>query len=222
MANAETSADLDRVLREAQTAAALPRNAERLLLEEQATAEAISRRDESMANIMRGRQLRSPYGPDARAEAAEQAAQAETESAERLDELNAVRLPIDPEGQAAPLADRSGNFAINSEVAGTGGVGIDSSNSTEAGEPAQTAEEAGVVSPMQQPAPTAAPAKITRGNQPVEPPADGASSAEIPENWQDLPWPERRSLAAQFATTPVKNSDDANAAIEAELKRREA
>lgn len=46
------------------------------------------------------------------------------------------------------------------------------------------------------------------------------ASITIPEAWRDLTWQERRSLASQLTDEPVKNGDDANAAIELELERR--
>jgi len=45
---------------------------------------------------------------------------------------------------------------------------------------------------------------------------------EIPEDWASLPWPQRRALAALLTDKPVKSAADAEAAITAELDRREA
>ncbi|HEX2554233.1 MAG TPA: hypothetical protein VHL98_11055 [Microvirga sp.] len=42
----------------------------------------------------------------------------------------------------------------------------------------------------------------------------------IPENWRELPWQQKRSLASQVSDGPVRNGDDADKAIEAELERR--
>lgn len=50
-----------------------------------------------------------------------------------------------------------------------------------------------------------------------DPDADGV---EIPENWQDLPWPELRSLASKLTDSPITTKADAVAAIEAELMVR--
>ncbi|WP_374900903.1 hypothetical protein [Brucella endophytica] len=48
-------------------------------------------------------------------------------------------------------------------------------------------------------------------NQPVD----------IPSNWRDLTWQERRSIASKISDFPIKNGGDADAAIELELERRE-
>lgn len=44
----------------------------------------------------------------------------------------------------------------------------------------------------------------------------------IPDDWQSLPWPQLRSLAANISDTdgPVHNKAEAIARIEAELARR--
>lgn len=44
----------------------------------------------------------------------------------------------------------------------------------------------------------------------------------IPENWKDLSWQERRSIASRLTDDAVRNGEEANAAIEAELTRRAA
>jgi hypothetical protein len=46
------------------------------------------------------------------------------------------------------------------------------------------------------------------------------SRVEVPSNWRDMPWPQRRSLATQFSDGPIHNNEEAVAAIEAELRRR--
>lgn len=43
---------------------------------------------------------------------------------------------------------------------------------------------------------------------------------EIPADWRELKWFALRSLATKFASTPVLNKADAEAAIEAEIRRR--
>lgn len=42
----------------------------------------------------------------------------------------------------------------------------------------------------------------------------------IPENWKDMSWQDRRSLASKLTDEAIHNGDEANAAIEAELARR--
>ena len=42
----------------------------------------------------------------------------------------------------------------------------------------------------------------------------------IPENWRDLSWQERRSLASKLTDEAIHNGDEANTAIEAELAHR--
>ncbi|PYE89588.1 hypothetical protein [Phyllobacterium leguminum] len=44
---------------------------------------------------------------------------------------------------------------------------------------------------------------------------------DIPDNWRDLTWQERRSIASKVSDFPIKNGGDADAAIELELERRE-
>jgi hypothetical protein len=50
--------------------------------------------------------------------------------------------------------------------------------------------------------------------------ADTRAAVEIPDDWQSLGWAERRSLASKLTDDPVRNGEEANAAIEAELARR--
>lgn len=52
-------------------------------------------------------------------------------------------------------------------------------------------------------------------------PGAGQVGPEIPADWRDLPWPQLRSLASNFAEG-VLNKPDAVAAIQAELNRRAA
>lgn len=55
----------------------------------------------------------------------------------------------------------------------------------------------------------------------TETPASRAA-VEIPANWGTLGWQERRSIASKLTDEPVRNGSDAEAAIRAELARREA
>ncbi|WP_029620622.1 hypothetical protein [Pseudorhizobium marinum] len=187
-------------------------------------AEAIARRDESRAQILRSRanRLGGSTAVDRLANAfdkmAERAEKASRESSTALSGIEPVKP--DPEGTSRQLADSEGNFAANAEVAGVGGIGIKASNTdVSTGKPAQTIQQAGeVVMPGAQ--------KIG-GDQP----ADGAttrsadtdetrSAVSIPDNWRELTWQERRSLASKLSDDPISNGEEANAAIEAELKRR--
>lgn len=47
-----------------------------------------------------------------------------------------------------------------------------------------------------------------------------AEPTEIPDNWQDLPWQERRKMAIGLGAARNCTSDIANAIISAEAKRR--
>lgn len=91
------------------------------------------------------------------------------------------------------------------------------------GVPVEQLDETGAVRPA---------AKADPGA--VEPPpaltpvasADERSDIEIPADWRDMPWTGKghslRALAAKFSDAPVINKDQAVAAVEAELARREA
>lgn len=45
-------------------------------------------------------------------------------------------------------------------------------------------------------------------------------SVEIPDNWRDLPWAARLSMASDVSPNPVKTKEEVSAAIEGELARR--
>lgn len=49
----------------------------------------------------------------------------------------------------------------------------------------------------------------------------GTVDIEIPADWRDLTWNERRALAAKFSAEPIRNGEEAGAVIAAELARRE-
>jgi hypothetical protein len=182
-----------------------------------ALAEAIARRDESRAQILRGKANANP--------AYEQlAAKAEKDAAASARAADGIPEPKpDPEGTAQLLADSEGNFAANADVAAVGGTGIKASNTdVSTGQPAQTVEQAGV-------AVTEGAQKIV-GDQPVgnattsrtTETAGTRAAVVIPDGWRDLSWQERRSIASKLSDTPISNGEEANAAIEAELKRRGA
>lgn len=48
----------------------------------------------------------------------------------------------------------------------------------------------------------------------------GADVVGIPDDWRSLSWQIRRSIASKISTTPIRNADEADAAIAAELERR--
>jgi len=186
-----------------------------------ALTEAIARRDESRAQILRSKAQAGGTAMDKMAQAfsklADQASADQRRSAEAA--ANIQPAQPDPEGTAHQLADSEGNFAPNAEVAATGGIGIKASNTdVSTGQPAQTAEDAGKA--------------VTEGGQKIigdqvvggEGSAgnetDERDSVTIPDGWRDLSWQERRSIAAKVSDTAISNGEEANAAIEAELKRR--
>ncbi|MFN7092781.1 MAG: hypothetical protein ACK4P4_19785 [Allorhizobium sp.] len=189
-------------------------------------AEAIARRDESRAQILRSRanRLGGSTAVDRLANAfdkmAEQAEKASRESSTALSSIEPVKA--DPEGTSRQLADSEGNFAANAEVAAVGGIGIKASNTdVSTGKPAQTIQQAGeAVMPGAQ--------KIV-DDQPVGGAATTGTAetdeiratVSISDNWRDLTWQERRSLASKLSDDPISNGEEANAAIEAELKRRD-
>jgi hypothetical protein len=185
-------------------------------------AEAIARRDESRAQILRSRanRLGGSTAVDRLADAFDKMAQQAEKASQRSASALADNEPSkpDPEGTAQLLADSEGNFAANAEVAAVGGIGIKASNTdVSTGQPAQTIEQAGeAITPGAQ--------KIVADQPVAGADGSGSSSADdavaIPDNWRDLTWQERRSLASKLSETPISNGEEANAAIEAELKRR--
>lgn len=55
---------------------------------------------------------------------------------------------------------------------------------------------------------------------PVVHTSDDPFTVTIPDDWESLNWQKLRSLASSVSSEPIKNSDEAKAAINAELKRR--
>jgi hypothetical protein len=49
---------------------------------------------------------------------------------------------------------------------------------------------------------------------------DEDAVVDIPDNWRSLTWQDRRSLASKLTSDPIHNGDEANAAIEAALAKR--
>lgn len=174
-----------------------------------ATEQALSRRDEAIANIHRSRGIESEYTQRA----------AETEEAEaRRERLARAAVDKDYAGTRLDVADAAGNRAPNAEVANTGGIGVMASNSTESGEQAKTAEQ--VQAPTSDTSGTGAQSAASTG-QGTQAGDDEASKVVIPDNWSDLSWPERQSLAKSVARgETVKNGDDADRVIKAEVDRR--
>lgn len=105
------------------------RTAEREIMAERTDAEALSRRDESMASVMRSRAMRNAALPGL-AQVATDATKQETESAKAEADAKAKRSPVDYEGTAPGLADRTGTFATDIEKATAGGIGVEDSNVT--------------------------------------------------------------------------------------------
>lgn len=101
-------------------------------------AEAVSRRDESRANIMQGRALRMG---DRYEGASDEADKAAAESAKRAQEAAERDAVIDRSGTAPAMSDSEGNFAPNPDVANTGGTGVAASNSTEGGDQAKSVDD---------------------------------------------------------------------------------
>lgn len=182
---------------------------------ELATAQALSRRDEAIANIHRSRGIDSEFVQRAKATEEEEA---------RRERLSRQSADKDYAGTRLDVADAMGNRAPNAEVANTGGIGVAASNSTESGEQAQTAAQ--VQAPVSDGLGTGAQSAAstgegTQGGQAAA--DDAASKVEIPDNWSELSWPERQALAKSVARgETVRNGDDADRVIKAEIERRKA
>lgn len=158
-----------------------------------------SRNLESVLNVHEGRAARTGH----ETEELKQARKDADEAREALKEVEGLEVYRDLSGVRAGLTDSAGNFAQTAEVAVSGGIGVEGSNSkTGSTEPAKTADEAGT-------------AVGGAGGSTANP------DTEIPANWQELTWPELRSLASNF-DPGVRSKDDAEKAINKELKKREA
>lgn len=176
-----------------------------------ALAEALARRDESRAQILRSKAQSNP----AYAQLADKAAVEAKGSATSAD--NTGEVEKDLSGTAPALSDSAGNFAANPEVAATGGIGIEASNTdVSTGKPAQTPEQAAVA--------VAPGARKIVGDHVVGDAGSGdpdvRAAVAIPDGWRDLSWQERRSIASKVSDAPISNGEEANTAIDAELKRR--
>ena len=118
-------------------------------------AEALTRRDESVANIMSRR-----LGQDEQAtrKAAQDAAKAAKKSAQEAEKIAKRAAKRDLSGTAPTMSDTEGNYAPNPEVATTGGTDVEASNSTEGGKEAKSAENVDL---------SPADAGVTEGDKPV-------------------------------------------------------
>lgn len=180
-----------------------------------AMAEAVARAAESRAQILRSKAAANP----AYAKMADKAEREAKNASRRVAGLPEVHP--DPEGTAQHLADTDGNFAANAQVASVGGIGIEASNTeVSSRQPAQTIEQAGeaITEGAQtivgdQPVGSATASRTAQTGEP-------RAAVSIPDNWKELTWQERRSMASKLSDDPISNGEEANAAIEAELKRR--
>lgn len=182
-----------------------------------ALSEALARRDESRAQILRSKaQGNSAY--EGLANEAEKDAKRSSDAAAGIEPVQP-----DPEGTAQLLADSEGNFAANAEVAAAGGIGIKASNTdVSTGQPAQSPDQAGVAVADGAKVIVGDQASATASTSPTTETEATRAAVDIPASWRDLTWQERRSIASKLSDTPISNGDEANAAIEAELKRRGA
>lgn len=67
------------------------------------------------------------------------------------------------------------------------------------------------------------PATVTVVVEPVD--GDGKTPTkrediQIPDGWEELPWPDLRALAQSFSDDPIQSKKMAEAAIETEIERR--
>ncbi|GGD43459.1 hypothetical protein [Aureimonas glaciei] len=172
-------------------------------------AEAIARRDESRAQILRARANRTGGNSVERLAAAfdKMAAQAEKASRQSTDALGDIDQPQpDKAGTAPTLSDSAGNFAPNPAVANVGGIGVEASN-TKAGT-GQQAEKPEDVDLSGATAGVGTDGEI------------GGNSAEIPTDWEGSHWRTRVALAEKISGRDDVKTEEANAIIAAEVARR--
>jgi hypothetical protein len=124
-------------------------------------AESLSRRDESVANVLRGRAMR---GGEQYQGLLDDASAREAETAAMVRELQARGFKVDKSGASMPLSDSFGNYAPNLQVATTGGVNVEASSSTSSGDMAESVEDVSLYP---------AGSGVTDGNQVIGDPADG-------------------------------------------------
>lgn len=128
-------------------------------LHDVATQESIVRSKQSRVQVLISK---ANANPDRYQEHADAAVAEMREAQEKLDELNetTANWGKDLSGTRNTLSDRFGNFARNAEVARAGGIGVEGSNSTESGDPADDPDEAGIQTMNSQPV------VMGRGGQP--------------------------------------------------------
>lgn len=184
--------------------------------EDPAMVEAIARAHESRAQILRSKASGNPAYKKL-ADEADRDAQRHARKTAGLPDIKP-----DPEGTAQHLADSKGNFPANADVAAVGGIGIGASNTdVSTGKLATTIEQAGIATqPGAQKIVGDQVVGTASGRPRTAETAETRAAVAIPEDWQSLSWQDRRSLAAQLSDDAVTNGEQANAAIEAELKRR--
>ena len=166
--------------------------------EELQTAEALSRRDEAVANIHRSRGIKSEFVDRDNNSGREQ---------EERERLKLAASAKDYEGTVANVADAAGNLPKDAAQSAAGGTGVAASNSGPEDQDKRVQSS------------QASPAAANAQSQ-AAPTPEGDSSS-IPENWKDLSWPERQALAKSLAKPgeTVKNGDDADRIIEAASKK---
>ena len=107
-------------------------------------------------------------------------------------------------------ADAAGNVAQNAQQATEGGIGVAASNSG-SGDQDKRVQSAATVT-----ASTSTQAGGEGGST-----DDEVSKIEIPSDWERLSWPERQTLAKSVSRgASVRNGDEAESVIKAELARR--
>ncbi|MBB4000957.1 hypothetical protein [Aurantimonas endophytica] len=173
-------------------------------------AEAIARRDESRAHILRSRANRAGGGAVERLASAfdkmaQQAEKASRQSADAIDDIEPPQL--DKAGTAPTLSDSAGNFAPNPDVANVGGIGVEASN-TKAGtdEQAQRAEDVDL-------------SGATTGVGP-DGEVGGGDVIDIPSDWEGSHWRTRVALAERLSGKSDLKAEEANEIIKAEVEQR--
>lgn len=172
-------------------------------------AEAIARRDESRAQILRAKAHRTGGDSMDRLATAfsKLADQAEKDARKSADAVENIDPPKpDLSGTAPTLSDSAGNYAPNPEVANVGGIGVEASN-TKAGtdEQAQRPEDV----------------DLSGAVEGVGPDGEiGAATIVIPDDWEGQHWRTRVALAERISGKADLKAEEANAIIKAELARR--
>lgn len=177
-----------------------PRDEADRLRNDAAIAESIARRDESLAFVARSN---APDDQQAYVPLAQEALQTADASRKQAEEIGSRQAAKDPEGTPAPFADSAGNYAATYEVAITGGTGVDGSNSTADGSPAQTVDDVDL-GPVG--------SGITLGDQPVGEAAERANPEEVDTSKVDIDAALQSVADAREATEPQPASSKPRAA----------